>query len=48
MNKSSHSSLQARRWTLRARAICVAEILLAYLGVFFVEIACLFPAVWVR
>jgi hypothetical protein len=33
---------------LGARAICVGEILFAYLCIALNEIACLFPAVWVR
>ncbi len=48
MRKSLDSSRQFRRRTLHARAIRMLEIFIAYLGIFLVEIACLFPAVWVR
>lgn len=36
------------RKKLQTRAIWTREILLAYLGIFLIESACLFPAVWVR
>jgi hypothetical protein len=33
---------------LHVQAICVGEILLAYMCILLNESACLFPAVWVR
>jgi hypothetical protein len=46
--KFSHATVPTQRRTIRARAACLCEILLAYLFICFVESACLFPAVWVR
>jgi len=36
------------RKKLHARVICMREILLAYVCIFLIESACLFPAVWMR
>jgi hypothetical protein len=48
MHISSNPSLRTIRKTIHARAICVREIFFAYLCIFLIESACLFPAVWVR
>jgi len=48
VNKPANSSLQTRRKAFHARAICVREIFIAYVCIFLIESACLFPAVWVR
>ena len=48
MHKSSDSSLRASRRSLRAHAICIRDVFFAYLCIFIIESACLFPAVWVR
>jgi len=48
VRNSSDSSLQEWRKALRAHANCIREVFLAYLCIFLVESACLFPAVWVR
>jgi len=48
VRKTSNPSMQARRRALQAQAICMREIFLAYLCIFLIESACLFPAVWVR
>jgi hypothetical protein len=48
VNKYFHSSLRAKLKVIHARAICLREFFLAYLCIFLIESACLFPAVWVR
>jgi hypothetical protein len=48
VSKSANPSVRTMRQKLRARAICLGEILLAYVCIFLIESACLFPAVWVR
>jgi hypothetical protein len=48
VRESVNSSLPVGRKTLQAHVICVREILFAYLCIFLIESACLFPAVWVR
>jgi len=48
VHKSSDSSLQASRRSLCAHAICIRDVFFAYLCIFIIESACLFPAVWVR
>jgi len=48
VRESANSSLQVRRRALHARAICIREIFFAYVCIFLIESACLFPAVWVR
>ena len=48
MSKTSNPSLHMRRKALHTHAICLREIFLAYLCIFLIESACLFPAVWVR
>ncbi len=48
MSKFSNSSVRTMQKKLHARAICMREIFLAYVCIFLIESACLFPAVWVR
>src|SRR5712664_3498087 len=48
VSKSCNPSLRKMRRTLLSRAIWTREIFLAYLCIFLIESACLFPAVWVR
>jgi hypothetical protein len=47
VNKFSHA-VRTQRRAIRARVACLREIFLAYFCICLVEIACLFPAVWVR
>ena len=48
MSKASNSAVRTTRESLRARVICMREILVAYVCILLIESACLFPAVWVR
>jgi hypothetical protein len=48
VNKCSNPLPRTIGKTLHARVIWTREILLAYLCIFLIESACLFPAVWVR
>lgn len=48
MRESINRSLPVGRKTLQVHVICAREIFFAYLCIFLIEIACLFPAVWVR
>jgi hypothetical protein len=48
VSKSSNPLARKIGKALHARVIWTREILLAYLCIFLVESACLFPAVWVR
>jgi len=46
VRESVNPLLPVERKALQAHAICVREILFAYLCIFLIESACLFPAVW--
>jgi len=48
MSKPYKSSFHTIRKALYLRAIYTREIFLAYMCVFRIESACLFPAVWMR
>ena len=48
MGKFSDSPMQLQQRNLHAHAIRIREIFLAYFGIFLIESARLFPAVWVR
>ena len=48
VNKFSSVLVRTQRRVIYARAICLCEIVLAYLCICLVESACWFPAVWVR
>jgi hypothetical protein len=48
MGKLYKQSFRAKRKAFYLRAIYTREIFLAYLCIFLIESACLFPAVWVR
>jgi len=48
VRESVYPSLPVGRKTLQAHVICVREVLFAYLCIFLIESAYLFPAVWVR
>jgi len=48
VGKSSDSPMQLQQRNLHVHAIRIREIFLAYFGIFLIESACLFPAVWMR
>jgi hypothetical protein len=48
MRKPTDSVKRLKKRNLHAQAIRMWEIFLAYFGIFLIESACLFPAVWVR
>jgi hypothetical protein len=48
MNKFPDRSFHAKSKALYSRAIYTREIFLAYMCIFLIESACLFPAVWMR
>lgn len=48
MSKTSQPPVRTMRKFLHERVIFLREIFLAYAGIFLIESACLFPAVWVR
>jgi hypothetical protein len=48
MGKPYNPSFHAKRKALYLRAIYTREIFLAYICIFLIESACLFPAVWMR
>jgi hypothetical protein len=48
MGKPNKRSFHTQRKALYLRAIYTREIFLAYLCIFLIESACLFPAVWMR
>jgi len=48
MSKTLQPPVRTLQMYLHARVIFLREIFLAYVCIFLIESACLFPAVWVR